>query len=227
MTRDAIINLADSWSERKGKQFDLQTLYEVTVQHICKQSRFWWRKKIVTFSLTVNTKTYDLTSITTSPVLTETGVEEVIKWVVTTVASPLTTVELTPIFDDEGIIAMVANTVADAPSRYVMGYDALQTLRIDPPDQAYSTSLSFWAMPNFTAETTSTTVPLIPDWHHRAIAEGMASQILENTYGLQDIKASTMRARYQASIIDMQNRPRFTTNYVQSLASSEDAVQST
>ena len=55
----------------------------------------------------------------------------------------------------------------------------------------------------------------------------MAAEVLEKTYGLQDIKASTARAKYQASLIDMQMRPRFSTNYVQSLGTTEDAVRST
>lgn len=229
MTRDSIIELADKWTERKGKQFDLQKLYEFACQHICKQNRFWWRKKWITFALSVGTTTYDLTSITTTPTLTETGIEEIIKWqLVTTVGTNVNFPELSPVFDDEGVFSMLEATTNVQPARYIMGVDALQTLRIDPPDQAYSTRMTFWAMPNFTDESTSTTPPLIPAWHHNAIAECMAAQILENTYGLQDIKASTMRARYQASLVDMQMRPRYTTNYVQTLADqSEDAVRST
>lgn len=228
MTREAIIALANKWSENKGTQFDLQKLYEFSCQHVCKQNRFWWRKKYITFPLVVGTTTYDLTSITTTPTLVETGVEEIIIWkLVSTVGSTLSFPELNPVFDDEGVFSMLEATTNVQPARYVMGLDALQTLRIDPPDQAYSTRLTFWAMPNFSDESTSTTVPVIPPWHHNAIVECMTAEILENTYGLQDVKATTMRARYQASLQDMQMRPRFTTNYVQSLASQEDAVRST
>jgi hypothetical protein len=228
MTRDSIIELADKWTERKGKQFDLQKLYELACQHVCKQNRFWWRKKYITFSLVVSTKTYDLTAITTTPTLTETGIEEIVKWnLVTTTGPSVSFPEIQPVFDDEAIFSMLEATVNVQPSRYVMGVDGLQTLRIDPPDQAYSTRLTFWGMPNFSNDSTITAVPLIPDWHHNAIVENMAAEILENTYGLQDIKATTMRARYQATLQDMQMRPRFTTNYVQSLASQEGAVRST
>jgi hypothetical protein len=56
----------------------------------------------------------------------------------------------------------------------------------------------------------------------------MAAEILENTYGKQDVKAATMRARYNATLIDMQMRTRFSTNFVQSFASEDDeAIQST
>ena len=228
MTRDSIIELADGWSERKGKQFNLQKMYELACQHICKQNRFWWRKKFVTFNLALNTTTYDLTSISTTPTLTETGAEEIVTWKLVIPGNTTTFPKLTPIFDDEGVFSMIEATAATQPSRYVMGVDALQTLRIDPPDQAYKTRLTFWAMPNFSDESTNTTPPLIPPWHHNAIAECMAAEILENTYGLQDVKASTMRARYQASLVDMQMRPRYTTDYLQSFASEDgEAVRST
>ena len=227
MTRDAIISLADKWSERKGSQFDLQKLYEFACQDICKKNRFWWRKKFITFNLVVGTTTYDLTSISTTPTLTETGIEEIVRFTIITQNSPLQTANLDPIFDETGIFSMLEATATAQPSRYTMGVDALQTLRIDPPDQAYRVRLTFWAMPNFNDESTITTVPLIPAWHHNAIAECITAEVLEKAYGLQDVKASTMRAKYQASLIDMQMRPRFSTNYVQSLASSEDAVRST
>ena len=228
MTRDSIVELADQWTERKGKQFNLSKLYEFACAHVCKQNRFWWRKKFVTFNLVAGTTTYDLTSITTTPALTETGVEEIITWKIVVADSSGTTFpELIPIFDDEGVFSMLENTVSAQPGRYAMGVDALQTLRIDPPDQAYKSRLTFWAMPNFSDDSSSTAVPLIPPWHHNAIVECMAAEILENVYGLQDIKATTMRARYQATLTDMQMRPRFTTNYTQSIASSEDAVRST
>lgn len=229
MTRDAIIALTQKWTENKGSQFDLQKLYEFACQHVCKQNRFWWRKKWITFSLVVGTKTYDLTAISTTPTLTETGVEEIIQWkLVTTVGSVLSFPEILPVFDDEAVFSMLEATANVQPSRYIMGVDGLQTLRIDPPDQAYSTRLTFWAMPNFSDNSTITSVPLIPDWHHNAIVECMAAEILENAYGLQDVKAETMRARYQASLQDMQMRPRYTTNYTQTLASqSDEAVRST
>ena len=103
MNRDTILTLANKWTENKGSQFDLQKLYECACQHVCKQNRFWWRKKWISFSLVVGTKTYDLTSITTTPTLTETGAEEIIKWqLVTTTGSSTTFPEIAPVFDDEG-----------------------------------------------------------------------------------------------------------------------------
>lgn len=228
MTRDSIIELADQWTERKGKQFNLQKMYEFAVAHVCKQNRFWWRKKLITFNMVIGTTTYDLTSITTTPALTETGIEEVIKWelVITPGTNP-SIVKLTPIFDDEAIFTMLENTTNGQPSRYTMGVDAFQTLRVDPPDSAYKTRMSFWAMPSFADDSTNTIVPMVPAWHHNAIVECMAAQIFENVYGLQDVKTMTMQSRYQKTLTDMQMRPEFTTDYVQTLATQEDAVQST
>lgn len=234
MTRDSIIDLADKWAEKKGAQYNLQKLYEITCVDVCKHNRFWWRKKFVTFNLSIGTKTYDLASISTTPALVETGIEEIIRWsLINPSGQPAPqpgqtpTVGLTPIFDDEAIFGMIENATNSQPGRYTMGVDALQTLRIDPPDQAYKTRLTFWAIPNFADDSSSTTVPLIPDWHHNIIAEGMAATILEYAYGLQDDKAKTMRATYEDHIIDLQMRPRFTTYYTQQFSSDEDAVRST
>lgn len=228
MTRDSIVELADQWTERKGKQFNMQKLYEFACQHICKQNRFWWRKKFITFNLIIGTTTYDLTSISTTPTLSETGIEEIVSWKLVVPGTTTTFPDLTPVYDDEGVFSMLETTATGQPSRYVMGVDALQTLRVDPPDQAYKTRLTFWAMPNFSDDSSALAVPLIPAWHHNTIVECMAAEILENTYGLQDVKASTMRNRYLGSLQDMQIRPRFSTNYVQSFASQDgEAIQST
>jgi hypothetical protein len=228
MTRDSIIELADQWTERKGKQFNLQKLYEFACQHICKQNRFWWRKKYITFNLVIGTAIYDLTSISTTPALSETGAEEIVNWTVIIPGAQTTFTDLTPIYDDDGVFSMLESTSNVAPSRYTMGIDGLQVLRIDPPDQTYKTRMTFWAMPNFADDSSALAVPLIPPWHHNGIVECMAAEILENTYGVQDVKAATMRARYNATLIDMQMRTRFSTNYVQSFASEDgEAIQST
>jgi hypothetical protein len=228
MTRDSIIAQADKWTEKKGAQFDLLKLYQMSCQHICKQNRFWWRKIYLTFPLVIGTATYDLTSITTTPTLVETGAEEIVKWTIITATAPsLQTADLDPIFDDDGIFSLLESTATGQPSRYVMGVDALQTLRIDPPDRAYKTRLTFWGMPNFSDDSTSSSVPLIPAWYHNAIVEEMAATIFESAYGAEDIRAITMRKRAINSVMDMQIRPRYTTNYTQQFSSQEDAIQST
>jgi hypothetical protein len=229
MTRDSIIELADQWSERKGKQFNLQKLYELACQHICKQNRFWWAKKFITFNLAIGTPTYDLSTLAVTPALSETMVSEIISWKLVIPGAPATSFpKLTPIFDDEGIFSLLESTSTSQPGRYTMGVDGLQVLRIDPPDQAYKTRLTFWAVPNFNDDSVSIVVPLIPATFHNMIVENIAATVLENTYGLQDIKATTMRARYQASLLDAQMRPQFTTDYVQTFASQDsDAIQGT
>jgi hypothetical protein len=88
--------------------------------------------------------------------------------------------------------------------------------------------LTFWAIPNFADDSSTNVVPLIPPWHHYTVAEGIAADVMELRYGAQDVKAATLRKRFDNGLIDMQMRPRYTTDYTQQFQNVNDpAVRST
>lgn len=230
MTRSEIIELANQLSERKGeKVLNLQSLFRFVVQDIAKRNRFWWRRGLITFTLSSGTVLYDLTQITTIPAnaLNEIAVEEITKFSVLTASSPQQFNELTPIFDPQALVEMVANTTATQPTRYTAEALDYKTLRVDPPDNNYTAYLVFWAMPNPATESPTDSVPLIPPWGHNAIVSGLCAKIFKFAYGSKNEKTIDAVAEYEQAILDLAMRPKFDPNYRLQLASGEDAVRST
>lgn len=233
MTRSDCIELANQLTERKGeKLINLNLLFSTTVQDICKRQRFWWRKLDVTFSLTQGKTTYDFTDATInfSQSLAEIAVEEMITLALILQTSPsLNAPELLPIVDPMGIRAMKQNPSQGQPSRYTMGIDGWNVLRIDPPDQTYTAEMTFWAMPIINTDQSVNTIPLIPPFYHNAIVEGMESRICKRVYGADDRRYLDSQASYEASILKMAMRPQFTTGISRQWVSSDSnaATQST
>lgn len=225
MTRTEIIELSNQLSERKGeKVLNLQSLYRFVLQDIAKRNRFWWRRVLAALTLVPGTATYDLTAISG---FSEIAFDEITKFTVVLTPNPLQKIELVPIFDPEGLIEMNINTSLAAPGRYTMNAGDWKTVRIDPPDLAYSAYIVGWGMPNPASDSANDGVPLIPPWGHNAIVEGLLTRIFGFVYG--DEHPKTMRAQkaYEQGIADLEMRPKFDPNYRSQLSLAEDAVRST
>lgn len=228
MTRSDIIELAHQLTERKAEKIlDMNLLFSSTCQDICKRGRHWWRKGDVTFNMTQGVTTYDLTSIVTSPALTNQAVDEIMGITLVLQTSPLNTADLTPIFDRAGILAMKNNTQQAQPSRYTMKPGDWKTILIDPPDATYLAELSCWLMPNLSKETSDDTVPLIPPFYHNIIVEGLEMRINKRVYGANDTRYRDSLETYNASILSMMMRPQFTSNYSRQWVTDETYVDGT
>ena len=226
MTRTDIIELANQLTERKAeKMLSLNLVFSTVVQDICKRFRFWWRKLDVTFTMTQNTTTYDFTTITTTPTLSEIAVAEIIQLaIIIQAVNPFQDSELTPIFDGQGFREMKNNTVQAQPGRYTMGVDDWKTLRIDPPDKSYTAEMTFWAMPIIDTDVAATTVPLIPPYDHDTIVAGMEAAINRRVYGPDDRRFVGAQQQYEAKLLNMMVRKQFTTNYNEQWISSDSTA---
>src|SRR5579872_679429 len=215
MTRSDIIELVNAYTERKGEKIlPMQLVFATTCMDICKRGRHWWRKWDVTFNLTQGVTTYDLTTAANfTPALTNIAVEEIMGVTLITQSSPLQTVDLTPIFDRQGILEMKQNQTQAQPSRYTIDTNAWNFLRVDPPDQTYLTEMSFWAMPNLATDDSSNVVPVIPPFYHNIIVEGMEMRINKRVYGPNDSRYKDSQMTYESSIATMMMRAQFTPNY--------------
>jgi hypothetical protein len=230
MTRPEIIELAHILSERKGEKNlgpGLNSLYRFVIQDICKRQRFWWRRVLVSLTMTPGTATYDLANSTTFPGLAEIALDEITKFTLILTPSPLQVQELVPVFDPETLIGMVFNTTQAQPSRYTIDANGSTVLRIDPPDKAYQAYIVGWGMANPPSDTTNDAVPLIPSWGHNTIVAGIVAHIFDFAYGSANQKTLTATAKYEQGILDLEQRKQFDPNYTLQLASTESAVRST
>jgi hypothetical protein len=197
------------------------------VQDICKRQRFWWRRILVNFSLTPNTKTYDLTSATLFPSLAEIALDEITKFTIILTANPLQKIELVAMFDPETLVEMKLNTQQVAPGRYTMDANDYKVLLIDPPDLAYNAYIVGWGMANPGSDSTNDAVPLIPSWGHNTIVAGMNAKIFKFAYGSKNEKTLDAQAEYEQGLQDLMQRRQFDPNYRSQLSLTEDAVRST
>lgn len=248
MNRADAIELAHQLTERKAEKIlNMNLLFSSVCMDICKRARFWWRKLDVTFTFTAGTKTYDFSTLATTPAITGIAVEEIVvislilpfgnSNVATQITPSLSTLELFPIFDARGFAAMKQNTIQGQPSRYCMGIDDWKTLRIDPPDQTYNVEMTFMGMPmpastSDTIDASSNEIPLIPPFYHDAVVNGLCARINRRVWGANDSRYLDDKASYEECILRMMMREQFTSN-VQKQWTSQDnslsngAIQST
>lgn len=239
MVRSEIIELSNQLTERKGeKVLSTQSIYRFVVQDICKRQRFWWRRVQFNFQLAPNVSTYDLTAVATVPAaaMTEILLDEITKFTVILTPNPLQVAEMTPVFDPETLLEMINNTTPVSPiignsqvpgGRYTIDPSGINTVRIDPPDIAYTAYIVGWAMPNPASDSTNENVPLIPAWGHNTIVAGMTAKIFKFAYGSKNEKTVDAQEEYELGLQDLMQRKQFDPNYRLQMSLQEDAVRST
>lgn len=239
MTRTEIIELANQLTERKGERvLNLQSLYRFIVQDIGKRQRFWWRRIAFSFPLVVGQPTYDLTSVVTTPAtaMTEISIEEITKFTIILASTPYQAAEFVPVFDPQTLVDMLNNSALTSPTtgnpnspggRYTMEAGDYKTIRIDPPDMAYTAFLVGWGMPNPATDSTNDAVPLIPPWGHNVIVSGMNAKIFKFAYGSKNDKTIDAVEEYEQGLQDLMAKRQFDPNYKLQMMLSEDAVRST
>lgn len=241
MTRSEIIELSNQLTERKAERvINLQSLFRIVCQDICKRERFWWRRKYFNFTATAATQTFDLTSVTTVPsgAMTEILLDEITKFALILTPNPFQVAELVPVFDPETLVEMINNTNPAAPNnpstnfpgaggRYTMDPSGINVVRVDPLDINYTAYIVGWAMPNPATDSTNDAVPLIPAWGHNTIVAGMMWKIFKFAYGSRNEKTTDALAEYEQGIQDLAQRKQFDPNYRSQMILAEDAVRST
>lgn len=248
------INTERKW-EKYGT---MNGVLSTVAKDFCKRNRFWWRQMLVSFQTVSGQGTYDLTAagVITNADLSEIKIEEIVIVATTEVIQQIiaanggfgfdfgfgfddkgggggvTTAgrmgELVPIFDPIAQIGILSNPTPTGPSRYFFGYNDDHTLVMDPADNVYTLWMAFWGLPNTRSDSTSPTIPLIPEqFHDDVLRSGMEAYIWEHVYGSSNPKYVLAKKDYEDGIMLAQGRPRFTTNYNQQLVSSECAIRST
>lgn len=230
MIRQDLFELVHVNTERKWEKLGtIASVFADVAQDFCSQNRFWWRQILGQLNTIPGQSTYDLTQpgVITNVDMGELKVDEIVIVTGINLQPNCPTRELTPIFDGKVQTQMIVGSLTGVPSRYFLGYNDDHTLVIDPPDKAYSIWLDFWALPNPKNDSTSQTIPLIPDQFHRVLRSGMEAYIWEHVYGSSNPKYVIAKKEYDDGVLNAQARPRFSTNYAQTLVSSDQAIRST
>lgn len=248
------INTERKW-EKIG---NLNSVLSSVAKDFCKRNRFWWRQQLVSFQTVMGQGTYDLTAagVITNLDMSEIKIEEVVIVATLNVINQLISNtggfgfdfgfgfgdtgggggvtstgrmgDLVPVYDPIAQIGIISNPTPQAPSRYFLGYNDDHTLVMDPADNVYTLWIAFWALPNTKSDSTSPTIPLIPEqFHDDVLRSGMEAYIWEHVYGSSNPKYVLAKKDYEDGIMLAQGRPRFSTNYSQQLTQSDHAIRST
>lgn len=177
-TRTQIIEMANRRTERRGASLDLNGEYLTALQEVCLERRWWWRRRIATFSLIANQSKYNLTDTTT---LNMVDFQQVAKngfKIYPPTANPGPTPVPAwntrykcpePVFDvdeQESILALQDQYPPCQPHRYFLE-GATGQLVVDPiPDQPYPASIGYWAIPAYTVSNEDETIRLVPPSLH-------------------------------------------------------------
>jgi hypothetical protein len=220
MTRSQIIELANTRTEGRAKTLNLKLEFLNALQEFCLESRFYWRKKSITFNTASGTATYDLSS-------SDAQLEEIIS--VRYVENATSVHILEPLFDTQAIEELQEATTTGKPGTYNIEPGTSQTLRIGPiPSGIYKMRTTAWAVPVVDPEDDSAeTIPLVPAWLHRTIAKLLERNILGFLYGEENARFARADAEYQKQLQQAMARRDGMIGKVVEYKSREDAIRST
>lgn len=234
MTRSQIISTVQALTEGKltDAQVDYELLYSQAIQEFCGEARFWWRKKNLTFSTANSTRTYDLTdlaNVPTVPVGAGLFVAEITR--VVAVDSSNNVSDVDPVFDDDSVSSLIADTNARKPDTYTVDTGSLtatQVLRINLPDGGYILRVYFWAMPNPGADNSDDTVYIVPTYLHHCLVTALEKEVWRSIFGAQDPKYTSAKAQYDKKVEIAKEVPAFATQFAPNFSNQQnEGIRST
>lgn len=234
MTRSQIIATVQSMTEGKltDAQVDYELLYAQAIQEFCGEQRFWWRKKNLTFVTAVSTRTYDLTdtvNVPTTPAAAGPFVAEITSITVVDSAGNVSCID--PVFDDESVSSLIADTSARKPDVYTIDTSSLtanQVLRLPLSDAVYTARVYFWAMPNPTADNSDDTVYIVPTYLHHCLVTALEKEVWRSVFGAQDPKYVTALNLYNKKAEIAKEVPAFATAFAPNFSNHQnEGIRST
>jgi hypothetical protein len=229
MTRQRIIELANWRTGRVGeKKLDLDGEFLGVLQEFCAEYRWYWRKRSVSFATVAGVATYDLGATQADApdqCIDALDCEEIIS--VKLFSAPKEYTRLIPLFDTDSQDEALEDDSTGKPGHYFIEPGSSRTLRITPiPDDAYRLRISFWAMPNTTADTQSSSIPLVPGYLHRILVKGLEAQIFRYVLGDASKQYLGAKAEYEATVARAAEKRDFAVGKAREWTSSEEAIRS-
>lgn len=229
--------------EQRGDSLDLDAELFVALQELCLESRWWWRRRVATFTLVAGQPQYDLTSATG---FNAADLQQVAKngLKLFSPGTPPTQpppnpwqnnpwIGPEPVFDadeQDSIIVLQSSYPPTTPCRYFLKPGASTILWFDPiPDAAYPAALAYWAIPNYTADNAPQTIPLLPPWMQPTLIKKLEAQILAFLGEEFAEKYAAAMKEYGVGVERAKLYRQFADGFVNEFRthSPQDAVQST
>jgi hypothetical protein len=210
-SRTQLIELANRRSERRGISLDLGGEFLIALQVMCLEKRWWWRRRIAPFTLTAGQAQYDLSDSTGWDAA---DFQQMAKDGLKIYANNIPQSSYLfgraafscpePVFDtdeQETILALQNQFPRATPQRYFIQQNMIITF--DPiPDANYPVSAGYWAVPNWTDDSSTEVIPLLPNYLHAALAKRLEMQIYAFSLG-EGTEKYTAAAKEYEDLINM------------------------
>lgn len=208
-SRTQIIEMANRRTERRGSPLDLPGEYLTALQEVCMEKRWWWRRRIATFSLVAGQAKYNLLDTATLNMadfqqVARNGFKIYTTSVTPGSGNPVASWNCpyscpTPIFNadqQETVLALQSQFPAGLPCGYfILGDGTLITDRLS--DQNYSASIAYWAVPAYTDDDEDESVPLLPPAMHGLLIKRLELHIERYSLGEGSEKYETVANEYE------------------------------
>ncbi len=243
-----IVEMAGRRTEKRGISLDLNGELYIALQELCLAKRWWWRRRIITFTIQQGQSTYDLTS-TASGAATAPDLQQIAKngFKIFVPSTPPTGYPAglfcnggvpyccpEPVFDadeQDAIIAMQSTWPPNVPCRFFLVPGQSTTLQVDPtPNLTCPASLAYWAVPNYTDDDQDLSIPLLPAWMQPLLIKKLEMQIerfSQSDEGPQ--KYEMVKGEYEELLDRAALYRQFADGYVEDLRvrTHQDSVRST
>lgn len=243
-----IVQMANRRTEQRGTSLDLNGELFVALQELCLERRWWWRRRIVNFTINAGQPTYNLLN-EANGALYAPDLQQVAKngfkiFVPTTPplgyppglfcdgGAPYTCPR--PVFDadeQDVIITMQGNYPPNVPWRFFLQPGNSTVLWVDPiPSITAPAALAYWAVPNYQDDDDDLAIPLLPIWMQPILIKKLESQIERFSQAEEGPeKYEMVMKEYQALIEKAALYRQFADGLVEDLRvrTHTDSVQST
>jgi hypothetical protein len=231
MTRSQIIDTALRRTEKKAKALDANVEFATALQEIALEARFWWRRKIKSFTIQAGISTYPFVG---DGSLGIGDFQQAPRDGLMILGPNGVIVQPEPIFDfkqQQMIKSFQSTQQASRPTSYfVIGAPGEMTL--DPiPDRDYMASLSYWSVPIYTpggAAGEDEAIPSLPAYFHPILIKKLEMHFNAYSLGEGSAKYQAAAAEYQMLMNNANLYDNFSEGEVRSFAADnqEDSVRS-
>lgn len=232
MTPAQVIQAAAKRSEGRAATLDQNAEFISALQEVFLDRLWWWRKVIKAFNIRAGVQRYTLFANGNDGAdIDADDLHQVAKDGIKIYTGARTWVSPSPEFDtdqQQAIVALGEGQPTGRPCRYfIMGSPG--TMYLDPvPDQDYTASMAYWAIPNLRADELPQEIDMLP-----AHLDSLVTKRLEMHFHAFCLGEGS--AKYQASVGEYQKLLEMAAQYsnfaqgeIRSMASAicGDAVQS-
>lgn len=226
--RSQIIDAAHKRTDGRAKSLDVEAEYALALQEVALENRWWWRRKIVPFTITAGAPTYQLSG--TSGI----GMSDFQQAALNgfKIYGPGTGFSCPdPVFDidvQDTIIGLQSLAPPGRPTRYFI-VGAPGEMRVDPvPDANYSASLAHWSIPLYVAGGEDEVVTNVPAYLHALLIKRLEMHFCKSLLTEEPNKYKAVVAEYAELLGNASLYRNFSEGQVRSFANgdSNDSIRS-